>query len=188
MWRLRNAVEYFSCKDGCVVFPYDRKIRNRTFLNQAFLRGVVAWNGVNFCRALEGCRLPTLCAGEPEPPAGHCCGYPSKPPATRHLWCTTSPWNETEIRWFCTFLITEIQQTIASPVKHTNNHDQPLRLGPLPFSNGNYVRLLQTKVVTADQGLISLPCCESSIIQSLSAGTLDLHQWHCDQTLPLCLF
>lgn len=43
-------------------------------------------------------------------------------------------------------------------------------------------------MITADQGLSSLPCSESNIIQSLTAGTLDLHQCHCDQTLLLCLF
>lgn len=120
------------------------KIRNWTFLNWAFLRSIAAWNGANFCHGLEGCQLPMLCSGEPEPPAGYCYGYPSKPPAICHLWCGISPWKEAEIRWFCMFLIIEIQRTVASSVKHTNNHVQPLCLQFLPFSNRNYVHLLQT--------------------------------------------
>lgn len=43
------------------------------------------------------------------------------------------PWNETEIWWVCTFMITEIPQTVASPVKHTSNHGQHLYLQFLPF-------------------------------------------------------
>lgn len=124
-----------------------------------------------------------LCAGEPEPPAGHCCGYPSKPPAMQH-----GPWNETEIWWVCISIIIEIPQTVTSPVKHTGNHGQHLYLQSLPFSHRNYICLLQNRVITVDQDLISLPCSESNIIQSLTAATLDLHQGHCDQTLPLCLF
>lgn len=42
-------------------------------------------------------------------------------------------------------------------------------------------------MITVVQDLISLPRSESNTIQSLTAGTLDLHQCHCDQTLPLCL-
>lgn len=53
------------------------------------------------------------------------------------------------------------------------------------FLHRNYICLLQKRVITVDQDLISLPCSESNIIQSLTAGTLDLHQCHCDQTASL---
>lgn len=97
------------------------------------------------------------------------------------------PWNETEIWWVCIFIIIEIPVTVASPVKHTSNHGQHFYLQSLPFSHRNYIYLLQNWVITVDQDLILLSCSESNIIPSLAAGTLDLHQCHCDQTLPLCL-
>lgn len=101
-------------------------------LIRLFSCSIAARNGVNFfCHALEGCRVPMLCAGEPEPPAGHCCGYPSKPPAMQH-----GPWNETEIWWVCISIIIEIPQTVTSPVKHTSNHDQHLYLQSCHFHTG----------------------------------------------------
>lgn len=98
-----------------------------------------------------------------------------------------NPSNKTEIWCVCTFIIIEIPLTVAFPVKHTSNHGQHFYLQSLPFSHRSYICLLQNRVITVVQDLISLPCSESNTIQSLTAGTLDLHQCHCDQTLPLCL-
>lgn len=182
----KQSDENFWCRDGCKA---EKKVRNWTFINQAFFScSIAAWNGVNF--------LP--CFGRlPAPHAVHRRARASSrillwlpwqttcnsPPAMHH-----GPCNETETRWVCVFTIIEIPQIVASPVKHTSNHGQHLSLQSLPFSNRNYTYLLQTRVITADQGLISLPCSESNIIQSLTAGTLDLDQCHCDHTLLLCLF
>lgn len=90
--------------------------------------------------------------------------------ATCYLWRAISPQDKTKSGGF----IVDIQPSVASPISHTDNCGQAVYLQSPPFSHRDDAPPLQTRAVTADQGLISWPCCESSIIQPLPAGTFGL--------------
>lgn len=117
----KQSDENFWCRDDCKA---EKKIRNWTFINQAFFCSIAAWNGVNFLPCLG--RLPAAHAVRRRARASSrillwlpwqtTC---NSPPVMHH-----GPWNETEIRWVCTFIPIEIPQIVASPVKHTRNHGQ----------------------------------------------------------------
>lgn len=84
----KQSDENFWCRDDCKA---EKKSGIELLLIRHFSAALQHEMVSIFCHALEGCRLPMLCAGEPEPPAGYCCGYPGKPPAIHHLWCTMAP-------------------------------------------------------------------------------------------------
>lgn len=119
---------------------------------------------------LEGSQLPLPCAGQPK--------LPTKPgcillPVT----CHRSP-RQDKIRRFCVIFTVDIEPSVASPINHADNRGQTVYPQFPPFAFRDDAPPLQTTAVTADQGLISWPCCVSSIIQSVPAGTLDSYQRH----------